>query len=341
MALSIFTEGITLGLALGTSCLITCIPIFLPVIMQKKQSMKKGVKAVLFFSSGRFISYAAFGAISGLIGAGVSKHVTNKHYIVSVSYLLIAIYLIYSAVIRGKEEKGQCPSRLLTSAAGHPVILGMLTGINICPPFLAAVTRSFGRGNVVDGILLFTGFFWGTTVYLLPMSMISHFTKKKIFRMTGVFFSIIMGLWFVFLSADAAFHLRYKAKTFVDDKKVLDFSRTPVTLIDLSGEKKAIDHIKKRLPVKKTFFINFCKLKETLETLERQTPVLIIFSKSPEQIPLSLIHEKKLYVVWITIKEQPLFIAEEAVRYFEEFAFKASREKGFFHKLNLHNSFDN
>ncbi len=341
MNLSIFTEGVTLGLALGPSCLITCIPIFLPIIMQKKQSMKEGVKAVISFSSGRFISYAAFGAISGLAGAEFSRHFPNKNYIVSVSYLLIAAYLIYSAVIRGKEEKGRCSAGILTSAAGHPVILGMLTGINICPPFLAALTRSFGRGNAVEGILLFTGFFFGTTVYLLPMSMLSHFTRKKVFRMTGVFFSIIMGFWFVFLSADATFHIRNKAKTFVNNEKILDFSKTPVSLIDLSGEKKALEYIKKRLTVKKTFFINPDQLEKTLETLKQQTPVLIIFSTPPEQIPLSLIQKKKLYVVWTATKEQPLFIAEEVVRHLEEFAFKARNERGFSHEINPHKFFNN
>ncbi|MGI6393853.1 MAG: sulfite exporter TauE/SafE family protein [bacterium] len=196
--LKLLIEGIFLGLTLGSSCLVTCAPVFAPVILAKKGGITSGFRTIIFISAGRFVSYAVFGFFTGYFASKIGDF-PQRTTVIAVSYLLIAAYLTYFALIQNRFEKGHClASSKLMDTSSNPFIIGILTGISICPAFVAAIAKGLDSGGIIGGMIIFTGLFFGTTVYLLPLSFLSLFTKQKVFRYVGITASILVACWFVY-----------------------------------------------------------------------------------------------------------------------------------------------
>ena len=49
-------------------------------------------------------------------------------------------------------------------------MLGLLTGLSLCPPFVAAGFRAAQLGSVIQALLFFLFFFAGTTVWFVPFA---------------------------------------------------------------------------------------------------------------------------------------------------------------------------
>jgi sulfite exporter TauE/SafE len=53
------------------------------------------------------------------------------------------------------------------------VVLGFLTGLNLCPPFIAAGVRAAETRSLSGAVLFFLAFFAGTAVWFLPAAAVS------------------------------------------------------------------------------------------------------------------------------------------------------------------------
>ena len=49
-----------------------------------------------------------------------------------------------------------------------PVILGFVSGLTLCPPFVAAGVRAAGSGGLAHSLLFFLCFFFGTSIWFAP-----------------------------------------------------------------------------------------------------------------------------------------------------------------------------
>jgi len=199
----ILAKGFTLGLTLGTTCLATCTPIYLPYLISEDRKLGKGMLAVLEISAGRFFSYLAFGAIAGYTGSQISS--INRDLFTAIAYILLSLYLILSSVrTRQKEKKCHVPkvARLTKSA----FILGVLTGINFCPSFLIALSNAIDLGGAVDGMLLFLGFFIGTSLYLFPLAFIGQLSKVDILKKIAQIASILVAAYFIYEGSSKIVH---------------------------------------------------------------------------------------------------------------------------------------
>jgi hypothetical protein len=75
-----------------------------------------------------------------------------------------------------------------------PAIGGFATGLNVCPPFLLAITGATESGKVLASISFFIMFFAGTAVYFLPLPFIGFFRKQQVLKAVGKFAAILAGL---------------------------------------------------------------------------------------------------------------------------------------------------
>lgn len=199
----ILAKGFSLGLTLGTTCLVTCTPIYIPYLISEDRKLGKGLLTVLEISAGRFLSYLAFGAIAGYTGSQINS--INRELFTAIAYILLSIYLVLSAVrTRRNEQKCHVPklARLTKSA----FILGILTGINFCPSFLIALSNAVDLGGAVSGMLLFLGFFFGTSLYLFPLAFIGQLSKVKVMKRVAQIASILVAAYFIYDGATKLFH---------------------------------------------------------------------------------------------------------------------------------------
>jgi sulfite exporter TauE/SafE len=209
------TEGIALGLATGHICLATCGPVYATFLMEKQRTFARQVVTVLELSLGRFITYLLVGAIAGMFGRQVSE--LQREYFTFAAYLLFSGYLIVSAV-RSKRCEGGCAVGRWSRFSEWPIVLGMLTGINICPSFLLAFTRSFELSGPVAGMFFFAAFFAGTSVFLIPLSFVGLLGYKRHFRTLARFAAVGVAAWFIGNAGVIGYNL---AKPLFDKRPVI------------------------------------------------------------------------------------------------------------------------
>jgi len=193
--LKTLAEGFMLGLATGSVCLVTCTPIYLPYLLSEERKLIKSIGVVAEISAGRFFSYIAFGAIAGYIGANISN--INRTLFTSIAYILLSIYLVLSAV-RARQHDKKCHVSKFARITKSAFILGILTGINFCPAFLIALSKAVNLGGVVSGMMLFLGFFAGTTLYLIPIAFLGQLSRIQIMKKIGQVASLVIAAWFIF-----------------------------------------------------------------------------------------------------------------------------------------------
>lgn len=314
------TEGFLLGLTLGTTCLVTCAPVYGSLILSKENNVSTGVKTVFLISAGRFLSYAFFGLLTGYAGALIGN-LPERDTLIAVSYLLVAAYLTYSALIQNRVEKGCCAPSRLTKIAGNPFLIGILTGISMCPAFVGAVARGIESGGAVGGLMLFTGFFFGTTVYLLPLSFLSYFTKKKIFRYVGMTASILVACWFVY-DGSSKMYDRFNSY-------ILNFTEVPVQIISTVPETQ-IEKLRTDLTVLKTVVIDHDNIPDSITNSNSRDILLITENDVSHQLAETI---KKMNKNVLHMKITETQDIEKQIEFIKFYSFKGRRSTGFFYSV--------
>ncbi len=195
MTLDPLIRGAALGLATGTACLASCGPVYGAYLLSEKRSGLESLRVLLELNLGRFLSYAAFGALFGLLGG--SLPVSIRGPLAAAGYILFSVYLLLSVVRARKSCGGGCSTSKLTRFTRSPLLLGVLTGLSVCPSFLIAVTGAFESSGPLSGALLFSGFFAGTTVYMLPFAVLGLFTRKAWFTTIARVLAVIVSVYFL------------------------------------------------------------------------------------------------------------------------------------------------
>jgi sulfite exporter TauE/SafE len=190
-------EGFLLGLATGTTCLATCGPVYAPYLMQYGRSLPKSLLAILELSAGRFFSYLVVGAAAGLLGRQV--HFEGKGLITAAGYSLFSIFLLITAFRTHRRDQG-CRAGRWAGIIDRPLVLGILTGINICPPFLLALTKAFSGSGPAAGMTLFSAFFVGTSIWLAPIAAFGLLGKQRLFRSIARWGAVAVSAWFLVLA---------------------------------------------------------------------------------------------------------------------------------------------
>jgi len=184
-------NGLLLGLATGIFCLSYCAPIYLPQLMAQKNKYQ-GWSVFFKFNLGRLIAYAIFGAVFAWLGA--QFHVQFLQNFARWIIIILSILLILYGLGLTLPKLRWCA---WTKKIQLPFISGFLLGINICPPFLLALTYNFQLGGILNGIAFFIMFFLGTTVYLIPITFLGYFSNIKWIRQAGRIAAIAVGIIFL------------------------------------------------------------------------------------------------------------------------------------------------
>jgi sulfite exporter TauE/SafE len=190
-------QGFLLGLATGTTCLATCGPVYAPYLMQYDRTLPKSLLAILELSAGRFISYLVVGAAAGLLGRQV--HFEGKGLITAAGYCLFSVFLLVTA-FRTYRHDQNCRIGRWAGITDRPLVLGILTGINICPPFLLALTKAFQGSGPAAGATLFAAFFVGTSLFLMPIAAFGLLGEQKLFRSIARWGAVAVSIWFLILA---------------------------------------------------------------------------------------------------------------------------------------------
>ncbi len=184
--------GYLAGLSVGVFCLGLCLPVFLPILLSQKRSGKTSFFLVLEFSLGRVTGYLFFGLIFGTLGIIIKNQFI--HCLVALTNIWLGILLIIFSV--GIMNAKYC-SHLPYQKIRWPILLGFLTGVNICPPFLASLTYIFNLKNVIYSLIYFLMFFLGTTTYIIPAACFGFLSKYQKIAKLAQISGVVIGLYFI------------------------------------------------------------------------------------------------------------------------------------------------
>jgi sulfite exporter TauE/SafE len=185
-------KGILLGLSTGIFCLSWCVPIYTPLLLSTPKSKKEIWLAFLKFSLGRLIAYLLFGLVVGYLSSFLTSLIVSQ--VISWAIVILAILMIFYALGLTVPKSKFCHVFKKTKVLFWA---GFLTGINVCPPFLLAVTSGLKTGEVISGALYFFAFFIGTSVYLIPITFLGYFSKLKLLNQIATYSAILVGLIFL------------------------------------------------------------------------------------------------------------------------------------------------
>jgi sulfite exporter TauE/SafE len=199
-------EALLLGLSTGTYCAASCAPVLLPFLFSETGTKDRNSLHVLLFMLGRLAGYVFIGAMLGLTGTLAVDNIPAYYHgiITAFANMSVGMVMLVTGIFYFAGGSRLCHAiRNRMTPRTNAVILGILTGINICPPFLAAAARVLEYRHALNGILYFLFFYIGTSVFMLPLFGIplvgKHLNEIRIVaRITtivlGAYFLVVVGL---------------------------------------------------------------------------------------------------------------------------------------------------
>jgi len=179
-----FAEAFILGIGSGPVCLASCGPVLLPWMAAESRDLRGNASLLARFLAGRLSGYLAFAVAAWAAGLALPADARLRMLVFGVANLALAVFLAYSAL----HPRRACnipvhPAGALLQIEPAPahhrwqipaaVSLGFLTGLNLCPPFVAAGLRATQLNSLPAALFFFALFFFGTAVWFAPTLAIS------------------------------------------------------------------------------------------------------------------------------------------------------------------------
>ena len=187
----------------GIACISVCLPGVLPILLGRRSTVAQSAKFVAVFLSGRWLAYLIAAALTALFSAAIYDVVSNKIVMIATQFLLAAIMILFAAgKLSSKCINPLKHKRLRTFLKNHdnllPVIMGFITSISLCPPFVTLVLQTAGEQSLMRTVGLFTMFFIGTLPYFLPVPIIGLSRRNAVFKVIGRYAAAIMGCVYLY-----------------------------------------------------------------------------------------------------------------------------------------------
>jgi len=176
------TEALLLGFGSGPICLASCGPVLLPWLGAEPRKLGATGRLLAIFLGGRLAGYLGFAVVAWAAGLTLPLDLRTRTLVFGLANFGLAALLGISACITHR-PCAQPPdeSRPHLYQIGAPgrhrpptaLTLGFLTGLNLCPPFVAAGVRAAATHSLRGALAFFALFFAGTCVWFLPSLAVS------------------------------------------------------------------------------------------------------------------------------------------------------------------------
>jgi len=222
-------QGFLLGLAVAPTCLAYCVPVVVPYLLGEGRTVRSSALAMGQFLGGRLCGYLAFAVLAWLVHQMLHQGTTGRLDVVAggaVDLVLAGLLTWYGLTTRPAPcaahwfaarscgNEGPIAVELptgrhrQTKAAGGlpprrsllvvPVAMGFLTGLNLCPPFLAAFTGAAKTESLGESLAFFACFFLGTLVFFLPLPLLGPLGRFSAIKTIGRLAALVMAAFYVY-----------------------------------------------------------------------------------------------------------------------------------------------
>jgi sulfite exporter TauE/SafE len=196
-------EGFLLGLANGASCLSTCAPVLFPYLVSEGKPIRQNLSPLVVFLCGRLTGYLIFAAFAWSIG-WIIRTQPHTGLIFGFVHAAIACALIFYGFRPSPQAcvADRVGSRILSFAALRPLampwLLGLLTGLSLCPPFIAALAEATDQTSLSSSLFFFLSFFLATSLYIFPFPFAGLLGRFQTMRITARLIAGIVGCYYLY-----------------------------------------------------------------------------------------------------------------------------------------------
>jgi sulfite exporter TauE/SafE len=197
----VLTEGFLLGLANGGVCLAYCAPVLVPYLLGEGNTVRRSAVTVGGFLGGRLVGYLAFAVLAWLTHRAIIDHLPHQRIVIGVVMIGLALLLIIYG-FAGWPHTCRAGAAFRKIRSGNPVLLpvllGLATGLNVCPPFLMALGNATQLPELWQSLLFFAAFFVGTSVYLAPLPLVGVAGRHEVVKTVGRLAAGVAGLFYLY-----------------------------------------------------------------------------------------------------------------------------------------------
>jgi hypothetical protein len=199
-------RGALLGLANGGVCLAACVPVLLPYLVGEGARLTRNVFTLIGFLIGRLAGYLAFGVLAWAFGLALPAAPNGRLHWAGAVYLVLGLLLAVYGFRPPRTEPcllpaAEDPVRRLAGRrpALLPPLLGLLTGLNLCPPFLLVFAEATAAGSLIGSLLFFLLFFAATSLFFIPLPFLGALGRRPAVRTVARLAAGVVGAYYVFL----------------------------------------------------------------------------------------------------------------------------------------------
>jgi hypothetical protein len=202
----VFGEALVLGLASGPACMASCGPVLVPSLLTERAGLRLNTRYLSAFLGARFLGYLLFAAVAWELGALVSIPPAPRMLVIGVVHVLLGCVLLWYAYSAGHRCARACSGSELVTVGetkkrgmAGPAALGFLTGLSLCPPFVAAGVRAAELGSVAAALLFFAVFFVGTSIWFVPFVGLGCITRNEAVTTVARMAMVLIALYYGYL----------------------------------------------------------------------------------------------------------------------------------------------
>lgn len=197
-------QGFLLGLSTGITCLAYCSPVLVPYLLGEGKSVRQTASTLSQFMLGRLLGYLLFAVFAWLIGYCLSALTDRREMLMGFIYILLASLLFWYGLLQsaapcaGSSLRDRLTHISLRHPALVPLVMGILTGLNLCPPFLLAFAAAGENPTLTHSLLFFLSFFLGTTLFFVPIPLLGACKGIPTLKIIGKLSAAVMSIYYFY-----------------------------------------------------------------------------------------------------------------------------------------------
>ncbi len=197
-------QGFLLGLSTGVTCLAYCSPVLVPYLLGEGKSIRQTSGTLSQFLLGRLLGYLLFAVFAWLASYYLSTLTDRRELLTGVVYILLALLMLWYGMLQpaapcaGRSLRDRAMQLKQSQPALLPLLMGLFTGLNLCPPFLLAFAAAGENPTLGYSLLFFLSFFGGTALFFLPVPLLGGCKNVPQLKTIGRLAAAVMSVYYFY-----------------------------------------------------------------------------------------------------------------------------------------------
>jgi hypothetical protein len=173
-------------------------------LLAEHKGFRPHARYLSVFLAARLLGYMLFAVVAWELGLLASLLPAPRLLLMGVVYVLLAGVLLWYAYSARRSCAQPCADSKLvqiTENRNHGVTgaaaLGLLTGLNLCPPFVVAGIRAAQMGSMAAALLFFAVFFLGTSIWFVPFVGLGCIVRNQAVITVARMAMVLIALYYI------------------------------------------------------------------------------------------------------------------------------------------------